>query len=123
MALLPEETRDWNREQLEHVKRRAAELNRIKAEATVISVLTADPKWEAYGRYLEMLKKIPQAQLANATRKLNGPVALDPKEYYQTKFDQLKAEAALAAYDNVILVAKTIIEQGEVAVAELAILK
>ncbi len=96
------------------------DLQRVKEEGEVLSILTATPEWEMYGRKLGI-----EINRATAIKErieklfLDPQKVLSPADYMEAKVRQGQAAAYLDALNFALNVAKTLIEKGEVAVAEL----
>ncbi len=92
-----------------------------QAEGMKISQLVADSNWELYGRYIEREKerheesaKIQQAALLNIDSPLDGPDLL------KCRLRLAHNVACVQAYALALSIAKTLIERGVDAGAEIA---
>lgn len=95
---------------------------RAKMEAhQKISELIADPRWELWGRHIEAMRDVHQAKATTTSKRLIAEF-LQGEEYMKVKMAQIEADAAVKALNQALLVAKTLIEQGEKAAEELKIL-
>jgi hypothetical protein len=123
MTLLPEEIQDYSQKVLEYASTRRLKLEQAQAQGEQMSVLTATPEWESYGRKLEA--EISRAKAIKERIEklfLDPSKVLSPADYMEAKIHQGQAAAYLDALNFALNVAKTLIEQGEKAVAELNLL-
>ena len=125
MSTLPEENRliDWKQlYDKADAKSRTRELKRTQEEAEIMSSLTADPRWERYGRKLEAeLKRA--TQLKDRLEAILLTKVLKPEEYIEAKVHQAANKGAVEALRFALTVAQTLIEKGEMAVAELNLME
>jgi hypothetical protein len=129
MSRLPEENIDpynvarggmWDSQRL--IMAKQEQLKRQQGEAEVMSRLTASPEWEIYGRKLEFeLNRAKQlrARLENALL----TQVLNPQDYIEAKVHQAGAKSMVEALEFSLNVAKTLIEKGEKAIAELTFME
>jgi hypothetical protein len=93
-------------------------LKQNQAEALKVSNLIQDPNWEIFCRYAEHLQREYEARAERQKEILFGGYL--PPEKYNHVFIELSREQAFANGIKVTLtIAKTIVEQGEKAAAEL----
>ena len=100
---------------------RQSHIEQLQARASVgqkISELQADPRWEVLGRHIEALmdqererRRMTEFHLVNSI--LTGDA------YLTAKVKHAKADGAFHAYNQVMQLAKVLIEQGESALKEL----
>lgn len=83
-----------------------------------MSELTADPRWEIYGRALEQAKEIHERRIEAADQTLLGEF-LDTVNYGKVKVARAYAEGYAKALAFALTAAKELIEQGEKATEEL----
>lgn len=101
--------------------RKAARIFQLRAKMEAhqkVSELVADPRWEFWGRHIEAMRDAHQARATTASRRFIAEF-LQGKEYVKVKMAQVEADSAVRALNQAILVAKTLIEQGEKAAEEL----
>ena len=119
MSLSFEEIQAQQRPQREQA--RADHVRQLRERQEVgqkMSELMADPRWEIWGRHLESMRDQAKDRLALIEIKLTSEV-LSPDEYLRVKVSQAQARGMWQSYNNALLLAKTLIEQGEKAVEEL----
>jgi hypothetical protein len=121
MSLSQEEMKDYLHVKAEESRqRRATQLRGKIGVAEKISQLTADPRWEVYGRYVEQMRDGAKRRADYAHAKLLDPTTfLKPEEYGAIKLVHAMAIGSASALDAVLLIAKKLIEDGEVALKEL----
>lgn len=92
-----------------------------QAEGMKISQLVADPNWELYGRYIEREKERHEASAKGLESLLldtiNPP---DEKEGLKIRLRLAHNRACVEAYTLALTIAKTLIESGRDAEAEIA---
>ena len=101
--------------------RKAARIFQLRAKieaAQKVSELVADPRWELWGRHIEAMRDAHQVQASSARWRLCAKF-LQGEEYLKVKIVQVEEDAAVKALNQALLVAKTLIEQGEKAAEEL----
>lgn len=108
-----------DKRRLEAKDKYTGQLRRIQVEAERMSELSADPKWELYGRYVEKKKRESDDALASIRASLTGATFLDGKEYGQLKMEERYMEGYRDAVVYALGIAKEIIDRGHAAEAEL----
>ena len=100
---------------------RQSHIEQLQARASVgqkISELQADPRWEVFGRHVNALRSTEFDRETSSQNRLINAI-LTSEDYLKVKIAQASSSAAVKAYDNVMNLAKTLIEQGESALKEL----
>ena len=88
------------------------------AVADKVSQLVSDPRWEVWGRHVEAIKDYYAKRQAVAAAKLLTET-LSGDEYVKAKVAHASSLEAVKVLDYALNMAKTLIEQGEKALAEL----
>jgi hypothetical protein len=83
-----------------------------------ISELLADPRWEIYGRHVEAVRDSYQRRLDAVGADLLTQFYSET-EYMKKRCEYAQAKEAVKALDTALTIAKTLIEQGEAAAAEI----
>ena len=121
MSSLPDEHSDFVVRQQKFHADRLARLRFLKGQAETVSELIADPRWEIYGRQIEMKRKTHGGELAALKTKLENAF-LNPQDYGETKVKQAYNQGCCDGLDFALQIAKDLIEQGEKALGEIEIL-
>ena len=120
MSLQREDIEDrLTAQESERQKARVHQLKIVAAVGQTMSELKADPRWEVWGRHLELMRQQNEDLAHKCELLLLGPKMLDPKEYAQLKVDLTRYRAYSDAYSKALEVAQTLIERGAQALKEI----
>ena len=120
MSLQREDIEDrLTAQETERQKVRVHQLRIVAAVGQTMSELKADPRWELYGRHLELMRNQNEDLAKKCELSLVGPKMLDPKEYAQLKVELARYRAYGDAYSKALEIAQTLIERGEQALKEI----
>lgn len=120
--MLLEDTADHRRARTEAMKVTTFDrFRQVQAQGIKMSELVADPRWEIYGRYIETERANHEASAKGIESKLLDDLnPLEPHEERKARLHLAHNRAAIEAYTLALSIAKTLIERGQAAEAEIA---